>query len=71
MNVLGLIAFLTLRAARRFARHSNAAHEFLVFAGFDETRLLPRQRLLRTLEPVFQSRVEPDDSRVKSVSGLR
>lgn len=46
------------------------AHEFFVRAGFEEKRLLPRQRLLRCRETVQRS-LEPDHIRVQTGPGLR
>lgn len=65
------LAELILATVAWLARRSCRSHEFLVRAGFEETRLLPRERLLSSLEPVLKSRVKSDNLRVERVPGLR
>ncbi len=70
MHIGFTIATLVHSCACLVASHSWRATELLVVAGFEEGRLLPRERLFRGTEPV-ERRFEPDHGRIQATAGLR
>lgn len=69
-NPLYLLALGVNRTARCASRNWRI-NGILVIAGYDEKRLAPSERFLRSLEPVLQGGLEADDARVESGTGLR
>jgi hypothetical protein len=64
------LADLLLATVAWLAQHWWRAHEFLVRAGFDESRLLPGESRLGCTNPM-KRRVKADHRRVQTTAGFR